>query len=296
MTRAIQLFTTCVVAALCVTSSAQERREPVYRVSNAKVDASDRQQARHPLDEALDIARTGLKRIRDGDPARRLAPIHDYTCTMIKRERVDGKLNEQNYMYCKFRNRHTDANGNKVPFSVYMYFLVPDSVKGREVIYVEGKNNNKLCAREGGKRTWLPTVWLKPAGSLAMKGQLYPITESGLENMVLKLIERGTAEKKHPDCVVNKSKAMINKRRCTLLQVKHPTRRPQYEFSLAQIFIDDELQLPVRYVAYDWPRPGQKVGEIQEEYTHLNIKVNVGLTDEDFNPHNANYNFFKKKK
>lgn len=294
MTRAVSLFTACLVALLGLTASAQQR-EPVYRVSNARVDANSQQQARHPLDTALDMAEIGLKRIRVGDPARNLPPIRDYTCTMIKRERVKGKLNEQNYMYCKFRVPHIDEAGNKVPFSVYMYWLKPDSVKGREALYVEGQNNNKLCAHEGGGKTWLPTVWVKPTGALAMKGQLYPITDAGLENMVLKLIERGTAEKKHPDCVVTTDKAAINGRRCTLLQVKHPTRRPEYEFSLAQIFIDDELQLPVRYVAYDWAKPGQKRGEILEEYTHLNVKVNVGLTDADFDPYNPNYSFYKKK-
>ena len=78
--------------------------------------------------------------------------------------------------------------------------------------------------------------------------------------------------------------------------MNHPTRRPEYEFSLAEVFIDDELQLPIRYVAYAWPEAGEKKGAVQESYTHLNIKVNVGLTDNDFDVNNQNYNFFKKKR
>jgi hypothetical protein len=266
-------------------------REPVYRVSNAKVDPADRTAQRHPLDDALDVARKGLRRIRQGEPGR--PPIRDYTCTMVKRERVDGKLNDYEYMFCKIRNRQVKNGRITVPFSVYLYFLKPTGIKGREVVYVEGRNNNKLCAHEGGaKGRWLPTVWLKPTGKLAMKGQLYPITDSGIDNLVVKLIERGMAERKFPDCDVTFTKnAKINGRVCTMLQVTHPTRRPQYEFHKAQVFIDDELQVPVRYAAYDWPQPGQSQLQVLEEYTYLNMKLNVGLTDRDFDTKNPDYNF-----
>ena len=127
-----------------------------------------------------------------------------------------------------------------------------------------------------------------------MRGQLYPISESGLESMVMKLITRGTKERQHvaDECEVTFRKGVsINKVPCTLLMISHPVRRPEYEFSMAHVFIHDELELPVRYVAYDWPKPGQKRGDVQEEYTHVQIKVNVGLTDEDFNPANKKYKF-----
>ncbi|MCA9178918.1 MAG: DUF1571 domain-containing protein [Planctomycetales bacterium] len=290
LTHCVTLLT---LSAMLASVASAQTREPVYRVG-AKVDRATQGES-HPLDAALERARHGLQRIRKGDPARNIEPLRDYTCFMFKRERVNGKLNPTNQIFCKIRNEHIDATGRKVPFSVYMYFHGPADVKGRECIYVDGQNNNKLCAHEGGPRgNWLPTVWLKPEGALAMKGQLYPITTAGLENMVLKLIERGTAERKfRPDeCQVTFKKGVtINKRPCTLLTVSHPVRRPTYEFSLAEIFIDDELELPVRYVAYDWPKSGEAKGEIQEEYTHVEIKTNVGLKDIDFDPKNPDYNF-----
>ena len=49
-----------------------------------------------------------------------------------------------------------------------------------------------MIAHEGGTAgKYLPTVWIKPNGIIAMRGQRYPITEVGIENLVLKLIERG---------------------------------------------------------------------------------------------------------
>ena len=49
---------------------------------------------------------------------------------------------------------------------------------------------------------------------------------------------------------------------------------------------DDELQIPIRYESYDWPQKegGQPV--LLEEYTYTDLKVNVGLTDKDFDPDN----------
>lgn len=239
---------------------------------------------RHPLDTALDIAQDALVRVR--------RDIKDYTCTMVKRERIEGKLSDEQYIFCKFRTRREEGGQVVQPFSVYMYFLKPTDTKGREVVFIEGQNSGKLCAHEGGRRGHLlPTVWLKPDGALAMRGQLYPITDSGLEQMVLKLIERGTREKQFPDVQVSMDrKARLQGRLCTVLEVKHPLQRPEYEFCEAQIFIDDELQLPVRYAAYGWPTK-EDSRPVLEEYTYVDLKLNVGLTDDDFNVKNPNYRF-----
>ncbi len=75
--------------------------------------------AEHPLMPALRMAFAAKTNIDQN--------IHDYTCTMIKRERVDGKLTDPNYMFCKVRQQ---------PFSVYLYFLKPADAYGREVVYV----------------------------------------------------------------------------------------------------------------------------------------------------------------
>jgi hypothetical protein len=258
-------------------------REPVFRVSKANNVDNNPQAPAHPLDPALDIARNSLNKVR-GD-------IRDYRCILVKRERINGELNDHQYMFTKVRNRQYDQAGRPVvPFSVYMYFLKPTDIKGREVIYVEGQNNDKLCAHEGGGSI-LPTVWLHPQSALAMRGQLYPITDVGIENLVLKLIERGQIERRFPDVEVSfKKDARVNDRTCTILELRHPNRRPEFEFYHAQIFIDDELGVPIRYAAFGWPEKGQEP-PVLEEYTYLKLEVNVGLQDADFDHKNPKYNF-----
>jgi len=255
--------------------------EPVLRV------ASKAPTPKHPLDPALDIARNGLQNIR--------TTVNDYTCTLVKRERIDGKLLDYEYMFVKVRNRKVVDGKIVTPFSVYMYFLKPTDVKGREVMYVEGRNEEKMVAHEGGTAgKYLPTVWIKPTGIIAMRNQRYPITDVGIENLVVKLIERGEVDKaagRREHEVTFHEDAKVNGRTCTLLQIKNAQKSENLDFHMAQIFIDKELNVPIRYVAYDFPAKEGDPLPVIEEYTYLNLKLNVGLTDKDFDHTNAEYNF-----
>ncbi|MCU0983233.1 MAG: DUF1571 domain-containing protein, partial [Pirellulaceae bacterium] len=233
------------------------------------------------------LARNGLKQIQ--------STINDYTCTLVKREQVDGKLLDYEYMFVKVRNRKV-ADGKVVtPFSVYMYFLKPTDVKGREVLYVEGRNEEKMVAHEGGTAgKYLPTVWIRPDGVIAMRNQRYPITDVGLENLISKLIERGEIDKaagRREHEVTFHENAKVNGRTCTLLQIKNAQPSENLDFHMAQIFIDTELNVPIRYVAYDFPPKAGDPMPVIEEYTYLNLKLNVGLTDKDFDHTNAEYKF-----
>ena len=279
----LALFSAAAIAADQSPRSRDQLDEPLLRVAKATAPKTHS----HPLDPALDLAQNGLQTIQTS--------VKDYTCTVVKRERINGELLDYQYMYAKVRNRKLQNGRLQSPFSVYMYFLKPTSVKGREVIFVEGRNDGKLVAHEGGLAgRLLPTVWLRPTSMLAMRNQRYPITELGIENLVAKLIERGEQERAagNQGCKVTFHKnAKINGRTCTLLQIKHPEPSPDLEFHLAQIFIDDELQIPIRYAAYDFPVTPGGQPPVLEEYTYLNIKLNVGLTDKDFDHENADYSF-----
>lgn len=263
--------------------------EPVHRVAAnaASLGRSPAHQV-HPLDRALDMARQSLEHSRRN--------VADYTAIMVKRETIDGTLGEHAFMSAKIRNRKMAGDQISQGLSVYLGFLKPSSVKGREVLYVENQNEGNIVAHEGGfKGRFLPTMKLPPTGMLAMRGQRYPITEIGIENMLIKLLERGGRARQTPDvqCEFRKN-ARVKDRTCTVIQVTQPTQTPTSEFYQAQIFLDDELNLPIRYVAYDYPkRPGQ-TGQVIEEYTYLNLALNVGLTDDDFDPYNAAYNFYSK--
>ncbi|MCM2371305.1 DUF1571 domain-containing protein [Aporhodopirellula aestuarii] len=263
---------------------------PVHRVANAmsvpKTEVPREVPGKAALKRGLEMARQSLEISRN--------EIRDYTAILVKREQIDGTIGEHEYMTIKVRNRKVSGGQLIQPFSVYIGFLKPASVKGREVVYVENRNDGKLTAHEGGfKGRFLPTVSLPVDGMLAMRGQRYPLTEIGVENMIVKLIERGEKALRYEDVTCEfRRGAKLKDRVCTVLEVTQPTQRPDAEFYQAQVFMDDQLNMPIRYIAYSWPTREGQPGQVIEEYNYLNLKVNVGLTDADFDPNNKEYNFY----
>ncbi len=282
------LFGSAMVTSAAWAQQKDAKSEPVYRISknDSQNPALAPEANTHPLDPALVIARKSLEHIRTS--------IADYSAIVIKRERVNGTLGEYEFMFTKVRNRKHENGSVKVPFSVYMNFLKPASVKGREVMYVEGANGGNITAHEGGmKGRFLPTMNLDPHGMIAMQGQRYPITDFGFENLVVKLIEKGERDRKHAECSVEfRTGAQVEKDRpCTVLVVTHPVPRPYFDFHVAEIFIDDNLNIPVRYAAYSWPTHEGAEKELLEEYTYRDIKLNLNMTNVDFDANNTKYNF-----
>lgn len=262
-------------------------QEPVYRLSKKANDPLPATNAQpHPLDPAIQVAHQSLAHMH--------STVKDYTAILVKRELIEGELGEYEYMFAKFRNREVQNGQLVTPFSVYLTFLKPAAVKGREVIYVENANDGKFIAHEGGMKRMLGTHTLEPTSWLAMKGQRYPITDIGIENLLTKLIERGERDRQHGDCNVEFLQgAKVSGRDCRVIQVTHPVKSGPYDFHIAQVFLDSELQIPVRYAAYDWPKTAGAEPQVIEEYTYQNIKVNVGLTDADFDQANKEYNFHR---
>lgn len=253
--------------------------QPVYKVAH-KNESSDVgagaavEKSEHPLVPALKMAYASRETLKD---------IHDYTATLVKRERIGGKLQDPESMFIKVRQQ---------PFSVYLYFLSPESKKGQEVIYVEGQNNGNMLAHGVGVKKLVGTVSLAPTSPMAMAGQRYPITEIGISNLTKRLIEVAEHDKQYGECDVKFFKgAKINGRSCVCIQVTHPVPRKNFLFNIARVFVDDQMNIPVRYEAYEWPENPDGQPQLLEEYTYLNVKLNVGLTDKDFDPKNPDYSF-----
>jgi hypothetical protein len=210
--------------------------------------------------------------------------IQDYSCTFIKRERIDGQLTEHTSMALKVRHE---------PFSVYMDFQGPPDLKGQEVIYVAGRNDGKLLAHTVGLRDALVgTVSLDPTGAMAMKGNRHAITEIGIRNLTNRLIAMGEGDSRYGECdVQNFKNAKVGQRTCTCMQFTHPIPRREFRYHIARVYIDDELNLPIRYESYDWPRQAGQQPALMEEFTYMDLKLNNGFTDADFDVSNPAYRF-----
>lgn len=252
-----------------------ERSEAAQAAATAAPQLGPGQSGEHPLMPTLRWAYSGLDKVAD---------LQDYCATVAKRERIGGKLRDYEYMFVKLRHR---------PFSVYMNFVGPAALKGQEVIFIEGQNDGNMWAHGTGlQNTMFGTVSIKPDGPIAMRNQRYPLTELGILNLTRRLVEVGEQDVKYGECEVKFYEgAKINGRVCTCIEVIHPVPRRNFLFHLARIFVDKEYNLPIRYESYDWPKETGTPPEVMEEYTYLNLKLNNGFTDADFDIKNPNYKF-----
>ena len=218
-----------------------------------------------------------------------IVAIRDYTAIMQKQENIGGDVQEAQAMEIKVRHQ---------PFSVYVKFIYPRKLIGQQAIFVRGQNDDKLIAHGVGLQKKFGTQKLDPEGLFAMAGNKYPITEMGILNLLDKLLEVGYKDSKFGECEVQytdgvKINGKDSTRECTMIQVIHPVPRQNFIFHIARIYVDKELNLPIRYESYDWPRKEGETPKIIETYTYLNLEINVGLTDADFDHTNPAYGYPK---
>ena len=186
--------------------------------------------------------------------------VKDYSCELVKRERIDGTLQPAESLFVKIRHE---------PFSVYTYFKAPDNMKGQEALYVAGKNDGCLLGHGVGIKKVVGTIALKPDSMLAMRGNRYPITEIGILNLTKRLIEVAEEDKKYQECEVKfYNGAKIDGRPCTCIMVTHPVPRKNFRFNVAKVFVDAQYGFPIRYEAYDWPAKAGDPPVLLEEYTY----------------------------
>lgn len=210
-----------------------------------------------------------------------LGDVEDFQALFHKRE-WNGKQLDEAVARVKYR---------RTPKSVYMIFGKPH--EGREILYVEGKNNNEILVHEVGLKSLVGTISIDPNGKLALGQSHYSITEFGLERMVhgvadlwekIALIP-GVEVKYYP-------KASIGETACQVIETKHPRDLDSIPYAQSRLYLDAKTHLPVRVQHYKYPE-GRKKAEpyLYEEYTYLEMETNVGFTDQDFDPQNPNYHF-----
>lgn len=218
--------------------------------------------------------------------------IAHYSCLLVKRERNGDQLSAYQYIWMKVREGRGSEDDLTVPFAVYLKFLKPASVAGREVLYVEGERSGDILVRKGGTVTPYVTLRIDPEGARAKRASQYPVTRSGLRYMIEELKERMETEMDDALCQVTEyAGAKLDGRACRHLVVQHRERHPEFDFHSARVFLDKELGLPVYFAAYDWPEEEGDEPVLLEEFLFTKITLNPDFTEEDFQEENREYGF-----
>jgi len=229
------------------------------------------QEQQHPLTPAIAHAKASLEKIE---------ALPGYEATFVKREVVGRTMINQQM---RIKVRHS-------PFSVYMYFENPS--QGREVIYVEGRNNNNLLVHETGLAGLIGTLELSPTSNQVMAENRYPITHAGIANLARAVILQWEEETKFGETEVKYYKdAKVGEYTCRVIESIHPQPRKQFRFHMTRLWIDNETGIPVRLQQFGFPATADAKPPVIEDYTFSNIRQDVRLTDRDFDTRNPNYRF-----
>ena len=230
--------------------------------------------SKHPIIPALDQARSSRDAVRK---------IPGYTCTFSKQEQLTRKGEPlRQTMSLKFRRE---------PFSVYLKYVEPNA--GREVIYVEGRNNGKLQVHEAsGLASLIGTITLAPTCNDAMKENKYPLTMIGMEKMLERFIGEWEESLQHADTKVQQyPQAKLGDVECMMFEVSHPQQREPLKFHMSRVYFDKKTLLPLRAEQYAFPAKSAAEPQLVEEYNYTDVKTDVLLSETDFDVKNEKYGF-----
>ncbi len=234
------------------------------------------------------------------DGLRLLEKQHGYSADFFKQEWLEdkgdyGELTEIQTIELKARH---------APFSVYMHWLNGDA--GREVLFVDGQNKNKMIVHAGGGgiKSKIP-LSLDPNGSLAMSEARHPVTQAGLLNLAKTMVEYRRRDLQAAEgsvqCCLGPD-VMFDKRPCYNFTILFSNEEVDADYRKSLVLIDKQWSIPVMVKNYGWYDTEDEdlaqcsPEELDEEtfleyYAFSKINFAENLTSSDFDRDNPDYRF-----
>lgn len=227
-----------------------------------------------------------LRRCREllATAEKKLDVVPTMTAVFQKQERIDDEMKPLNVMDLKVRRE---------PLGIYMKWQQPDA--GQELIWRHGAFDGKIVVCPAGwRRKVMPMVKVDPTGDLAMAVSRRPITNIGIWNFTKRLHETVAS-----DVVLDPAQKISMTTgdevggspvyRFTFENPQPSTRSP---FQKMVIFYDRKLEVPVAFELYSWT--ADKKGQLEESYLFRDLKLDVPLSEVDFDHQNPAYAFTAK--
>lgn len=204
--------------------------------------------------------------------------LESYTAMMEMQEEVNGQLKPLSNIRFKLRRQ---------PFSVYMRW----ESNGQEALFVDGQNAGRLLAKPANGLAAIKRLWrLDPESRMAKQGCRYPITASGLENLVNRVHDFYS---EHDDwttavtCRASQTAEAESEFSIYEMQFKSRTLSPVYSTSRLSFEIHTGLLLRVQN--YGWTE--EPTPRLLEHYVFRSVDPSAELGNEDFDEKNSEYEF-----
>lgn len=204
------------------------------------------------------------------------AAVHSYTARFVREERIGGSLRPREEALIKFRR----------PGHVYLRWIAGPP-KGREILFVEGRDDDNVLIHEPAGLARLFTVVMAPDSSRVLRDSRHPITDLGLGPLV-ELIVRNARRALRENELAVVDRGMVDEqgraeRRLELVLPRDPAKG--YYCRRALISVDRFTGLPTEVRIFDWD------DRFVASYAYRDLRLGAELTALDFNPDNPEYGF-----
>jgi hypothetical protein len=131
------------------------------------------------------------------------------------------------------------------------------------------------------------TLRLDPEGSLAMRKNRHSLKSSGMEKIIA-LVASNTAlaRTKGLEVIRFMGEGRFDGKRIWIVEGLFPERQGFYARKI-RLYLCPTLKLPLKVSIYDGS------GKLVEDYEFHDLKINAGLSETDFEPHNPQYSFMR---
>jgi len=202
----------------------------------------------------------------------------DYDCTLIKQERINGSMTQEQWIDVKFMGD---------PFSVAMQWA-KNPPMGDRLLYVQGKYNNQMLVRPTSPllRALVPTALYSPDSKEAMRNTLRPVNMFGFEQALEHLLDVYRLARSRGDLREEFNGFADVMGQKALVITRYLPNKPEYPAHKTVICIDAEHLVPICIEGYDWNDQVDWNQRLTSRYVYTNVKFNVGHTAGDFMPEN----------
>ena len=204
------------------------------------------------------------------------AKTRDYSGHIVRQERVGGLLLAEQSGEIRVRTE---------PFCINVKMLLPKSAGGWEGSFITGvgPKEDRFRFRAAGVAGANGLQPMKAADPKAMAGQRHAITDTGIAAILARTEKIVGIEKKAKNPVqIVASEYTFQKRIAIRYEIYCERPHPLRYAYRAVLFVDAETKLPVRFEAYDAPKPGDATGDLLECVSFVNLKFNSGLGESTF--------------
>jgi len=202
--------------------------------------------------------------------------VETYTARFVRQEVVEGELRPREEALLKWQR----------PGRIYLRWLSGPH-RGREIIYVPGREDGRMLVREPGFLTGLATFALVPDSPRVLRESRHPVTDVGLGRLIELIVANARRAAAAGELTLRDHGEAPGpagpERRLEALLPRDPGRG-YYSYRL-ELAVSVESSLPVRARVYDWD--DRLVGD----YAYLELRLNPPLGQRDFDPANPEYAF-----